>query len=331
MKHLTLLEYGTFAGIRSELLIVKTGDQEKQFPLKKLRTISISKKGITFSSDLILECSNRGIKLFFLDFKGVAVSALQSTQSHAVVRVRHNQFSFIDKGYSDKLAREFIRGKLKNQRGVLLYNSKYLMKKDPTKGEILKISAERIKQCVQRLDTINIEVQREPKASLLGLEGAGAAIYWTALRDAHLMPESFEKRIGRGASDPVNSALNYGYAILTSYVWHCVINAGLEPYAGLLHEQRPGKPALVLDIMEEYRPFVVDRVVLKMRNELSSANSLSIPKRKRLINEIHKTFSKKMRYKGKSLKLESILQRQIYRLAGSMAETVNYRPYIFDW
>src|SRR5439155_51969 len=60
----------------------------------------------------------------------------------------------------------------------------------------------------------------------------------------------------------VNASLTYGYGILYSQVWGAVLNAGLEPFAGFLHVDRPGKPSLVLDLTEEFRQPVVDRAVI---------------------------------------------------------------------
>jgi CRISPR-associated protein Cas1 len=62
----------------------------------------------------------------------------------------------------------------------------------------------------------------------------------------------------------VNSALNYGYGILYTQVWGALMNAGLEPFAGFLHVDRPGKPSLVLDVIEEFRQPIVDRAVIAM-------------------------------------------------------------------
>ena len=70
---------------------------------------------------------------------------------------------------------------------------------------------------------------------------------------------------GRGSQEINNAMLNLGYAVLSSYILNAIINAGLEPYLGIMHGQRPGKMALVLDMMEEYRAWVVDRAVIKLR------------------------------------------------------------------
>lgn len=80
---------------------------------------------------------------------------------------------------------------------------------------------------------------------------------------------SFEGREHRGATDQVNAALNYGYGILYAQVWGAIMNAGLEPFAGFLHVDRPGKPSLVLDLIEEFRQPLVDRPVIAAFNKAS--------------------------------------------------------------
>jgi CRISPR-associated protein Cas1 len=77
------------------------------------------------------------------------------------------------------------------------------------------------------------------------------------------MPEQYDwpGREGRGAQDPLNSLLNYGYGILYGQVEQAIILAGLDPYAGFLHADRPGKPSLTLDLIEEFRQVAIDRVV----------------------------------------------------------------------
>jgi len=91
VKHLVISEYGSFLGVSSYRLTVKQSNEVRFFPLNRLSTISIAKRGVSFSSDLIEALSVRGIKLFFLDFRGVAHSALVSQSLHGVVALRQAQ------------------------------------------------------------------------------------------------------------------------------------------------------------------------------------------------------------------------------------------------
>ena len=97
---------------------------------------------------------------------------------------------------------------------------------------------------------------------LMGVEGAAARAYFTAL--GHLVPEPvrFQGRSRRPPQDLVNAALSYGYALLLAEGVSACVAAGLEPGAGLLHTDHDRRPSLALDLIEEFRPLVVDQLVL---------------------------------------------------------------------
>lgn len=167
---------------------------------------------------------------------------------------------------------------------------------------------------------------------LMGYEGAAATLYWQALRTAGLVPETFLTREGRGSVEIVNAALNYGYAILQSYIWSALDNAGFELYAGFLHRRRPGKPSLVLDVMEEYRAWVVDRNIIKLRSMLkNSKRGLTQEIKSAIVNAIDETMANAVSWQGKSVRLENALQRQAYRLAGTVVDGKHYKSIRFRW
>jgi CRISP-associated protein Cas1 len=318
MKHLIISEYGTFLGIESNLLAVRNVDDKKLFPLNRLVTISIAKRGVSISSDLIESLSYRGIKLFFLDFKSVQYSLLVSANQHGVVQNRINQYEYI-KNNSIILAKKIIEGKIKNQRAVLNYFNKY------QKSDYLSLASDKLNNIIKNLD--NIHDQKE----LLGNEGISAKIYFKSLIDARLFTDSFKKREGRGSIEVNNSMLNFGYAILSSYILNAIINAGLEPYLGFFHQKRAGKMSLLFDLMEEYRAWIVDRSVIKLRSQSKKYNILNKDLKNNLITEIQRVMAKKYLYKKKRVKLEHIIQRQIYRLSGEFASLNKYKPYLFKW
>ena len=319
MKHLTINDYGSFLGLRSGNLVVKQGDDKKNFPLNRLSSILVAKKGVTISSDLIEALSLRGIKLFFLSGRGAAPTALVSQSQHGVVAVRMAQYDFCKTERQLKLAIQFVTGKIKNQRAVINYFSKY------HKHDILTGTSEKL--LVHAAKAKNAKNNEK----LLGFEGASAAAYFNALTKAELFSSSFSGREGRGSKEINNAMMNYGYAILRSRVFSAVINAGLEPYIGVLHGTRPGKRSLVLDIMEEYRAWVVDRIVIKLRKQSEGKNELDKSLRGALSSEIQKTCAKRYNYRGKRIKLEHIIQRQVYRLCGHFCGEKNYKPYLFKW
>lgn len=330
-KHIYIDEYGTFLGKTSaRLTISQSGQLKKEVALSRVKSINILKGGISLSSDLIEACSLRGIKIFFLDFRNIAHTTLSSTASHAVANTRKAQFLTIESEYSREIARALILGKLKNQRATLQYFYKY--QKNSSNSSIkLENAILSLKEVIDSLKIIELKNRPDWLNIIMGKEGGVASIYFNAISCELLNELNFSNRIGRGADDIVNSALNYGYAILTSFVWQSVINAGLEPFAGVLHTNRPGKPSLVLDIMEEYRAWVVDRNIIKLKAHLKGKHFLDTPIKKKIIEEINNTMNKKYLYNGKNLSLQSIMQRQVYKLTGAFMQQNQYKSYIFKW
>ena len=165
----------------------------------------------------------------------------------------------------------------------------------------------------------------------MGIEGAAARNYWQTLSTTGLLPSTFCGRQGRGATELTNQLLNYGYTLLTSHVWSALANAGFELYAGILHSERAGRPSLVLDMMEEYRAWVVDRNVIKMGGAIENASRPTPKLKKMLTVGIQETMAKRYPYRNKKARLETIMQRQAYRLAATVVDGKPYHPYRFRW
>ncbi|MFN3603239.1 MAG: CRISPR-associated endonuclease Cas1 [Leptonema sp. (in: bacteria)] len=330
MRHLTISLYGVYIGRESQRLIVKDKDKiVGEYPISRLKTLQIASRGVSISSDVLYELSLRGVSVFFIDYRSIPVIALSGTQLHAVVELRKTQFKFSESNHVGDLCQKFILGKIKNQRAVLQYFGK--SQKDEAKRTLLNKAILSLENIIFHLKNARWLSEPDWRERLMGVEGGSARIYWQVLKESELLPAKFQERKGRGAKDIVNVALNLGYSVLMSYVWNAVIKSGLEPYLGFFHEVRPGKPSLILDIMEEYRAWVVDRNMIKLKPLLEEETSLTPNLKKRIIEEIHKTFARKYYFFKKHLKLETILQRQVYRLCGHLYNKTKYKPILFKW
>lgn len=156
-------------------------------------------------------------------------------------------------------ARALVEAKLRNQRTLLRRNWRGA---DGDRDAVL----DRLRQLVARLPTVH------DLPGVLGVEGEGAALYFRAW--PHLLNEravslpafAFERRSRRPPADPVNACLSLCYALLTRVVATSLEVAGLDPWAGLYHVDRPGRPALALDMMEPLRPILADSTVLTALN-----------------------------------------------------------------
>jgi len=319
MKHIIVNNFGIFLGLKSQrLTIKKDGSIVKEIALNRIKTIQVLSRGISLSSDLINSCSQRGIKIFFNTFN--SFSALHTLYEHKSVMVRKNQFQSCDEKKGLDLARQLIIGKLKNQRATLLYSSRNII--NERKQKVIENFDKSIYQLKNKKDL--------SKEYILGIEGVSASFYFEYLKVMELFPSSFVYRTKRHSEEITNIALNYGYAILFNFIYKSCINAGLEPYYGVLHSVRSAKPSLILDIMEEYRSFVVDRNIIKLKSKLSKAKDFDKVK-KDVANAILNTLSKKYKYNHRKLTLESIIQRQIYKISGYFCSENKYKSYIFRW
>ena len=160
------------------------------------------------------------------------------------------------------LAKAFVYGKIKNQVNTLKYFSKHRKEAQRETYEKIMAAVKKMENICKELDSLNGEKIDELRGQFLSIEGRASAVYWDLVALILEGKVDFPGREHRGAEDPFNSLLNYGYGILYSQVWSAVILAGLEPFAGFMHVDRPGKPSLVLDLIEEFRQPVVDRTVI---------------------------------------------------------------------
>lgn len=152
------------------------------------------------------------------------------------------------------IAREIARGKLLNQRTMLL---RYLREKQEP---ILQTATAGIEKCLDKLDKV------EEVASVMGLEGQASALYYKAFKAILKQDLGFESRVPRPPPDPVNSLLSFGYTLLVHGMQSAVHTVGLDPFLGFLHRTEYSRPSLVLDLIEEFRPIIVDSVVLRAVN-----------------------------------------------------------------
>lgn len=330
MKHLTLSEHGSFCKLQGERILVFNKDQMIfECTLNRLKTISIVKQGVTLTSNLLIACAMRGIQLFIMDYTGKAVCSVQGGL-HRTAKVRENQFNYINSNAAKNTAVQFILAKIKNQAAVLKYFGKAKNRLESEKIHMHSASNQ-IGTIVTHLINTNWSKHQDWRFILLGFEGSAAKIYWDAVKKTGLVCADFDGRRPRNNNDITNSMLNYAYAILSSWIWQAITNAGLELYAGILHTSKPGKPSLVLDIMEEFRPWCADRIIFKLHARAQKNHELSPALKKVLISEMAHLYAKPLPYHKRRISLESIIQRQIYHLSAVFSGEGKYKGYLFKW
>jgi CRISPR-associated protein Cas1 len=128
---------------------------------------------------------------------------------------------------------------------------------------------------------------------------------------------------------------NAGYGILYAQVWGAVMNAGLEPFAGFLHVDRPGKPSLVLDLVEEFRQPIVDRAIISAASKGTrldlEGGMLTNASRHAVASAVLDRLEGEATFHARRVKLRSILQLQARSVASFLRGGPPYRPFAFKW
>lgn len=335
-SQVVLSGFGMFLSKKSERLLVRQGKTVVyEFPLFRLSEVVVASRGVTLSSDLIEELCQRGIRLSFLTGGGKPYAMLSSPMLTATVISRREQLAALADERGVEFAKLIVAGKLTNQERLLRYFGKYLKQADPERFARVDRLADQIadlRPAVQRIAGQRIDDVRD---SLMGYEGTGGRLYWEGVKEIISQRGEFMGREHRGATDAVNALLNYGYGILYSQVWGAVLNAGLEPFAGFLHVDRPGKPSLVLDLVEEFRQPVVDRTVIAHINlgeaVTLKAGMLDEETRSRYAAKILERLESTETVKGKKYQIKSIIQMQARSLCTFLRREGDYRPFGFKW
>lgn len=334
--NLIINNYGSFIGKTSERLVVKeSGKVVQEIPFFDLKQVTVTTRGVSLSSDVIRMCMDHGVQINFLSSTGQPYAKISSPQLTATVQTRREQLmAYLDRRGVD-LAGAFITGKIKNQVNTLKYFAKH--RKDAQREIYTQVMAAALKmaEIQHELDRYNGEKIDELRGQYLSVEGRASAIYWKQVASILEGRVDFHGREHRGAKDPFNSMLNYGYGILYSQIWSAALLAGLEPFAGFMHVDRPGKPSLVLDLIEEFRQPVVDRVVIAMfskgYNVELEAGQLSTGTRKDLAVKVLTRLEASENYEGKKHKLSTIIQRQARSIATFVRGESKYRPFVGGW
>lgn len=335
-SQLILSGYGLFLSKKSERLLVRKGkDVIYQFPFFRINEVVVGSKGISMSSDFLEEVCARGIRLSFLDYTGKPYAMVTSPMLTATVQARREQIL----AFTDKRGLEFCKavvvGKIKNQERLLRYFGKYLKTEAEDRFQRIDAIAVQLRALWKKVPAIDAGCVNEARGTLMGTEGTAGRIYWEAVKEIIGHRVEFFGREHRGATGEVNSLLNYGYGILYSQVWGAVLNAGLEPFAGFLHVDRPGKPSLILDMVEEFRQPVVDRTVIAYVNLGTSIGMkdglLDADTRKAIGDKIVERLVATEPYQGKQYQIRSIIQMQARRLAGFLRGDGEYRAFSFKW
>ncbi len=263
-RHLNTLfvtTQGTYLASSGEAVVVRIEDEAKlRLPLHMLGGIVCFGR-VNVSPWLMGKCAELGIAISFLSEQGRFLARVQGFTPGNVLLRREQYRRADDPMASACIARNIVSAKVANARTVLLRSIRDYP--DAPGRDKLETAAARMAYSIKRLQELSqLDIIR-------GIEGESANRYFdvfehliTAQRDAF----AFRGRNRRPPLDPVNAILSFLYAMLGHDARSACEAAGLDSQVGFLHRDRPGRPGLALDLMEEFRPFLADRLALTLIN-----------------------------------------------------------------
>lgn len=261
LNTLFVLSEDSYLALEGEnIVVLRGGEAAARFPLHTLEGIlSFSYKGA--SPALMGACAERNIALAFLTPRGRFL-ARTCGESNGNVLLRRGQYRMADDPWgSCRMAQAFVCGKL--------YNSRWVLER-AVRDHGLRIDGPALKASSAQLKALMGQAaQCETLEELRGVEGKGASVYFSVF-DSLILQEKdvffLKQRSRRPPLDAVNSLLSFLYTLLSHECAAALESVGLDSYVGFLHRDRPGRMSLALDLMEELRPVLADRVALTLIN-----------------------------------------------------------------
>jgi len=255
--------------------------QKKRVPLIKIDRVVVQGNS-TLTSPAIHALMKQHAEITFLDYYGRFQGHLTPAFSkNGQLRLAQTS-AYHHPARHHTLTQAFILGKTQNMRTLLMRANR--KRQNPAIAQAIAAIKQTIADIQNTPPDPTLPNPAQPQANtaygrLQGLEGSATAHYFNNFQHLLNQPELFNGRTRRPPRDPVNALLSYGYTILLNQVLSAICTVGLDPYIGYLHRSQYGKPALALDLMEEFRPIIVDSVVLTIFNN-------NILKQKHFIQEL---------------------------------------------
>src|SRR5436189_5911111 len=253
-----------------------TPARKERIPLVKVDDVVVMGE-VTMTASALHLLLERNVEITFLSYYGQFKGRLSPPFSkNAILRMAQYR-AHQDMSKRCELARRFVIGKLMNQRTML---QRYQRRQsDAQMKQVIEQMSTLLHQLAalsldrtpvpQRLASGDNRIAGTPLEAILGMEGAGSAAYFSCfgklLSDPRQWP--FPGRVKRPPTDPVNALLSFGYSLLTNKVASAVQMVGFDHFVGYLHSSVYGRPALALDLVEEFRPIIVDSIVLTTLNK----------------------------------------------------------------
>lgn len=277
-------------------------------------------------------CLSEEIPIILLSSRGAYYGQIEATTARDISRQRLQFLHSLDVPCRLRLASQLVNAKLSNLRSLLRRYARRLQNE-----ELAKV-ARSITRILRKL------AQAETLDQIRGYEGSGSAVYFGAFGRLLTASEfDFKGRNRRPPRDPVNALLSFGYTLLFNNIYAMIRLHRMNPYVGMLHEERAGHPALASDLIEEFR-FIIDRMVLALCNKRSFTEVdftvvegenggcfLTDDARKRYLRAFEQMMQKPLlKRASRTYSVRQCLDLQVRRYASYLEGKAPYKPFVLS-
>jgi CRISPR-associated protein Cas1 len=338
VSELVVATPGSFVGKTSQRLIVRCERRVVcEAPVDRLTSVTIATTGAAISADAIALCATQRVPVLLVSPRGETVAMLTGP-AWSDGQTALAQLNALAAGApAFDLATRFVRGKIRAQMNMIKYLGKHRRRANAQFDAVCREALDGIGRLLAELRRLRPVADYEAsRGHLFSIEGRGAGHYWRVVREVLAPRVAFNGRERQGATDLVNSMLNYGYAVLQARVYQAVVRAGLNPHVSFLHALQPGKPTLVFDLMEEFRPQAVDRVVIALlaRRQpvaVDANGMLSDASRRLLLEALYRRLASLICHRGRERTLQEVIDEQARAVAKHLRHERAYRPFACKW
>lgn len=327
MPTLYLLEQGAKLEKESKrLLVIKEGKISLEVPEFKIDRVLIF-GNVQITTQAMKFLLESGIETSLFTIFGRLVGRLLPAQSKNVF-LRMDQFEKAkDESFRLAVSKVIIEGKIRNAKAFLQRYSRNHPEVDFGEAE------EGLNRCLEELP------RKMQVSSVVGVEGRASAVYFETLGKMFRKGLRFETRVRRPPPDPINSLLSLGYTLITNEMFSVTTSIGFDPYVGFLHGIEYGRPSLALDLIEEFRHSIIDRLTLELVNkEILTQNDFEEKEGAVFLKEDSRKkyflhYEKRMltSFQDFEEKIELNYRRMFYeqaqRFAKTLQEMIPYRPF----
>lgn len=327
--------FGKSVAKRDNQVVIKENGKEKGYFLAKdISQILLTGKGsITFDALSLL--AEHDIDCVSIDWRGYVDYRLSAPDRKNAIVKKEQYFSLMD-SRSGYLAKAFIIAKIENQKAVL-----GTLAKSRENNDFLLNQRDKLSDSLEKLSKIYNKTSDNLRNKIMGIEGQASVEYWAGFSDVLDEKWDFRGRSGRGAQDPVNSLLNYGYAVVESEIWKSIYLAGLDPYCGFLHSERYGRASLVFDLIEEFRQQIVDKTILSIvnKNQVNPDDFedngniilMNDKSRRLVIAKIMDKLNSKVEFNGNKMSYSDIIMYQGRLISKFLTHEAQYTGFFRRW